>query len=193
MLIGLTGYAGAGKDEVADTLVREFGFKKIGFADPMYRIALDLNPWIRQDGRLLRDIVERIGWTAAKRMPEVREFLQRLGESGRQNLGEQVWINAAARTLLVTNARHKNVVITNARHKNVVITNARHKNEAEWVKRRGGTIVLVSRVGFGPVNDHVSDQGLAFKYATHSIDNIAGIAELQAVTRYLFTTVLDGR
>lgn len=183
MLIGLTGYAGAGKDEVADTLVREFGFKKIGFADPMYRIALDLNPWIRQDGRLLRDIVERIGWTAAKRMPEVREFLQRLGESGRQNLGEGVWINAVARTLLVTNARNKNVVITNVRH----------ENEARWVKRRGGTIVLVSRVGFGPVNDHVSDQGLAFKYATHSIDNIAGIAELQAVTRYLFTTVLDGR
>jgi dephospho-CoA kinase len=37
MLIGLSGKAGAGKDTVADYLVRCYKFQRMAFADPMKR------------------------------------------------------------------------------------------------------------------------------------------------------------
>lgn len=41
-IITVSGKAGSGKDEVADTLVKEYGFVKIALADPIKRIALDI-------------------------------------------------------------------------------------------------------------------------------------------------------
>jgi len=42
MLIGLCGLAGSGKDTCADFLVRDHGFTKVAFADPMKRICRDV-------------------------------------------------------------------------------------------------------------------------------------------------------
>lgn len=42
MLIGLSGFAGVGKDTVADSLVRDFGYVKIALADPIKRIVRDV-------------------------------------------------------------------------------------------------------------------------------------------------------
>lgn len=42
MIIGLCGKAGSGKDTVADILVRDHGFVKVAFADPLKRICRDV-------------------------------------------------------------------------------------------------------------------------------------------------------
>lgn len=42
MIIGLSGFAGTGKDTVADILVKKHGFHKIGFADMLKHIAKEV-------------------------------------------------------------------------------------------------------------------------------------------------------
>src|SRR6202044_3217734 len=42
MIIGISGYAGTGKDTVADFLVRDFNFVRVALADPIKRIAKEL-------------------------------------------------------------------------------------------------------------------------------------------------------
>jgi dephospho-CoA kinase len=60
MIIGLTGYARTGKDTVASVLVKDFGFERIAFADPIRELLYELNPKV--NGIYLREMVEEHGW-----------------------------------------------------------------------------------------------------------------------------------
>ena len=51
-VIGLTGYAGSGKDTLANILVEEYGFTRIAFADKTKEFLYDLNPGIGFTGHL---------------------------------------------------------------------------------------------------------------------------------------------
>ena len=42
MIVGLVGFAGVGKDTLADILVRDHGFVKMSIADPLKRAAMDI-------------------------------------------------------------------------------------------------------------------------------------------------------
>lgn len=76
MLIGLCGYPGVGKDEVAKYLVTRYEFCRVAFADAMRDDLYKLNPIIGSVWRLA-DLVDTVGWDVAKRMfPEVRRLLQ---------------------------------------------------------------------------------------------------------------------
>ena len=171
-LIGLTGYATAGKDEFADKLVEDFDYVKVGFADALYEMALWINPEVTSVegfGLKLSDLVETKGWTEAKRIPEVRQFLQDLGTTAREHMGVNCWVNALfpkVDKLLQSGS-------------SVVITNCRFENEARAIKERDGALVLVERPGFGPVNDHVSDAGQCFRFADFMVSNDAGKEDLR--------------
>lgn len=81
MIVGLAGYAGAGKDTAAQCLV-ERGWRQDSFAAPLKQMAYDINPWIpswHTEGQRLRDMVDDRGWEDAKKVPAVRQFLQNLG------------------------------------------------------------------------------------------------------------------
>ncbi len=155
MIIALSGYAGAGKDTVADALVANYGFVKYAWADTLRLAAAALNPIVTDhDGELIRynDVVEKYGYNDAKFMfPEVREILQRIGtEVGRNLIGENVWVDATLRRI----ERDGNI------DADIAITDCRFPNEAHAVKDRGGFIVRVERPGVVAANAHPSETSL---------------------------------
>lgn len=155
MLIGLHGFPGAGKDTVAEILA-EYGYQRIAFADKLREALEGLNPVVVIEGGRgvrLRPLVRAHGWdTLKRRVPEVRELLQRLGtEAGRDIHGENVWANLA-------------MAKVQSPEDNYVFTDARFPNEFAAIRARGGVMVNVVRDGVGAVNDHVSERALPCDY-----------------------------
>jgi hypothetical protein len=160
-MIGLTGYAYVGKDTLAGLLVRNHGYHRLGFADPLKAMLLALNPAMlgHVDGWLMEttsvaDLLTKYdgSWDQAKKDPsygpELRRLLQRLGtEAVRENLGYDTWVRAAART------------VNNNGWTRTAMSDVRFPNEAEFVRQSGGIVVRIVRPGYGPVNQHVSDAG----------------------------------
>lgn len=148
-IIGLTGYARSGKDEAAKAL----NWTRVAFADAVRDALLALDPIVDCinteycDDRLVRLSSEvNRGWTSAKKDPEVRRLLQRLGtEAGRNIHGADCWIKIA----------HRKV---EAAPGNVVITDVRFANEADAIRSWGGKVIRIERRGVGPCNIHSSEE-----------------------------------
>lgn len=172
MLVGLTGYAGAGKDEVAKSLRLRAGFYVMGMSDALHEMAMVLDPLLQDESGLLSrysDLTARFGYTEAKNIPAYREFLQRLGTEGvREIINQEAWVWAAERKFQPMLAEGKNVAITAIRF----------PNEASMVKRWGGEVVRVVRNGVGPVNSHTSDTAMDDIAVDFVIHNHGSLADL---------------
>lgn len=158
-IIGLMGYAQSGKDTVAGFLDK-FGYERVAFADALRGVLYGTDPIVGsyEDGEWpgfkddqgdvrLRAIVDRHGWDRAKQEPEVRALLQRLGTEGaRENIGQNVWIDAALRK-----------VKPGGRY---VFTDVRFPNEADAILAAGGTLWRIERPGVEAVNAHASETAL---------------------------------
>lgn len=154
--LGLTGYAGSGKDTAAQALL-DSGWERRAFADAVKAGLLGVDPVVSAedvsyvDGCSnvelvhLSEIIEAMGWDFAKRAyPEVRRLLQAYGtEGGRHVHGSDCWIKAARASML-------NGV-------DYVFTDARFPNEVEMIHQAGGVVVRIDRTGVEAVNAHVSD------------------------------------
>lgn len=82
------------------------------------------------------DLVDEIGYTEAKIVPNVREFLQLLGtDVGRKMIDENVWVDIAKRSIQADMAEGLSVALTGVRF----------PNEVEMIKSLDGTNVWVSR------------------------------------------------
>lgn len=146
-LIGLTGYAQSGKDTVASILVEKYGYSRIAFADKIRDFLYGINPMVAcSPTGYLQDLVNLVGWDNAKQEPQVRRLLQDLGISARELLDENIWITSALGNV--------------NEGERVVVTDVRFENEAIMIKLMGGQLWRVKRVGFGPVNDHISESEL---------------------------------
>lgn len=171
-LLGLCGYPMVGKDEVADFLVREHGFTRISFADPLRESLLALNPLIPiEDNRVvrLRELVDGVGWTTAKRNKEVRELLQRMGtEAGRDIHGDDCWVAIAERKLRACETP-------------VVFTDVRFSNEVSLVRKYKGFILQLSRPGHSAVNNHKSEKLDYNAICDGHIVNNGSLVELQNI------------
>lgn len=197
-LIGLTGYATVGKDVVADALVAECGFVKLGWADRLLQVAAAINPEISLgldtvSQRLLRflgkprkvrfkKLLEQAGYIEAKKNPEFRGFLQWLGtEVGREMIHPDIWVLATMRDV------HHH--LSNGR--NVVITNCRFNNEAETIRKAGGRVYEVCRPGVGPANGHQSEAGISDRLLSGSFFNSGTRDELQQKAVGLYDRIKD--
>jgi dephospho-CoA kinase len=166
-LIGLSGYAGSGKDALAQMMVERLGFERHAFADPMREMLYAMNPIVVADTKAnfyrLKEIVDAIGWDAAKRQySEVRSLLQRLGtEGGRNVLGQNIWVETLAK-------RYK--------HQNLVVPDVRFANEATFIKSHGGIIIRIKRKGVEALNAHASEN--SYKGSDFTIDNNGTLEEL---------------
>lgn len=187
---GLAGYAGVGKDTAAEVF-REAGWRLDSFAHTLKSMALALNPWIRwnilrgtsgleQGAQFTRlsDLVDQLGWERAKKIAEVREFIQRLGTEGaREHLGQGIWIDVVRKRW----EEH--------RHAKTVLTDVRFPNEARWIMAQAAFhapkpfLVWINRPGYGPVNGHSSDAGLVRALCTVEIDNDGSVEELKQKVR----------
>lgn len=157
-LIGLSGFAQAGKDTAAGVLL-ERGWTRVAFADAIRDFALALDPIVPDvdpedpsgcvySHARLSEYVDALGWDLAKQAPEVRRTLQRLGcEAGHGVLGDRVWIDAAMAKVSAAGA-------------DVVVTDVRFVNEAEAIWRAGGVMLRVERPGTVSVNAHASEHAL---------------------------------
>jgi hypothetical protein len=145
-VLGLVGYATAGKDAAAAALVQD-GWLRVAFADAVREALLELDPLV-MSGHKLSELLYRCDFQEAKRHGEVRRLLQRLGtEAGRNIHGQDCWVKIAERKMEETTA-------------DVVLTDVRFADEAAFVRKHGGTLVYIERPGVGPINGHVSDAGI---------------------------------
>lgn len=169
-IIGLSGYAQSGKDTIAKTLIEEYGYRRIGFADPIREFLLRINP-ILHDGRRVGEWVKEFGWDITKAQTEARRLLQETGMVAREMFGQHFWIILA---LLDVKSTDK-----------VVITDVRFTNEADMIKTMGGKVWRVVRPGVGPVNNHVSESDMDSYSVDHTIVNDGGLQNLQDQVRSL--------
>lgn len=112
-IIGISGWAQAGKDTVGSQLAKDYGFHRYAFADTLKAVALDINPWVRIEwgwfsddehsllarrmwGETLRlsRAVDLFGADGAKLIPDVRRFYQDLGVGMRNHVNDGVWVDA---------------------------------------------------------------------------------------------------
>lgn len=150
MLIGLTGKAGSGKDTVADIMVQELGFRKVGFADALYR-EVSAFYGISED-QLRNRFHKESPDNRINRLPDnrhidmpfplsPRQVLQWWGTEYRRAQNEHYWIDK--------------MVIT---EHPTVIPDVRFHNEADFIHAHFGTILKIERPGIPNVNPHVSEQ-----------------------------------
>jgi hypothetical protein len=168
MIIGVAGYARAGKDTIADYLVEKHGFVKMSFAEPIKEALLKLNPSIQVMPNLyvpLAYAVRTWGWDLLKDISaDVRPLLQRMGtEVAREMFGQNFWVDFAMSKAL---AQDK-----------VVISDVRYINEANAI-RSHGIVWRVERNGVGPANDHPSEHDLDSYSFDSVLTNNSSVEEL---------------
>lgn len=175
MIVGIGHVARVGKDTAAEALCRDLQFVRLGFADQLKELAMVADPLITSATRTinthighgrLKWTVEGVGgWGPAKDMyPEVRAFLQRLGEGARKVFGEDFWIDR-----LMERAQW---------HDNVVIPDVRYRNEAEKIREQGGVLIRINRPG-RVASGHVSETELVDFDWDQEFDNSGSVMDLQ--------------
>lgn len=166
MIIGFSGYAQTGKSTSAQILVRDFHYVEKSFAGPLKESLLRLDPYIGFNTRL-KYTVDTWGWEFAKKYPECRELLQRMGtEVGREMFGEDFWVDQALRGTSGEDL--------------VTFSDVRFKSEASAIKDHGGKIIRIERDGRGPVNGHKSETELddwAFDWVVQNNGTLDELAE----------------
>lgn len=144
MIIGLVGKAQAGKDTVADYLVKHFFFQKAAFADDLKALCKDMFNLTdaqvnTQEGKAAIDV--RYGITP-------REILQKVGTDWFRSVYPMIWVDRLCNRL----KREPNV--------DHVITDIRFPNEAMAIQQAGGLIVKLVRTdgnNLGALSNHPSE------------------------------------
>lgn len=171
IIIGLAGFAQSGKDTAAGFL-KERGYQRLAFADILRQAVYELDPVIVADtygGTFsAKEVIDEIGWEEAKsNHPEVRRLLQVLGtEVGRKLLGPDIWVDKVFAQMTDPDGKY-------------VITDVRFSNEVHAIDKARGCVVKIDRPGVGPVNAHISDQGIADDNCCVVVHNIGSLTDLR--------------
>lgn len=135
MILGMLGYAGAGKDASYQLLANKLPATRYAFAD-----------------RLKQEVASAFGVTVDEleaSKEQYRELLQAWGVARRRINGWNYWVDYVTQQ------------ITHQRPQIAVITDVRFQNEIYAVRDLGGILVRVDRAGVGPRNDHISEHDWA--------------------------------
>jgi hypothetical protein len=175
-LLCLSGRAGVGKDTLADHLVREHGYVKYRFADPLKKLLNERFGWRPEqwDDRYWKEASDPLcGGKLEDCM--VREFSPRswaqwLGtEVGRTIGGKDVWVDAMWRQYQAETPGQR-----------MVVCDARFDNEAASFWARGGDVLHIERPGAAAVLAHASEAGIDEEFWSYSVVNDCSIDEFLA-------------
>ncbi len=183
-LIGLTGYAGAGKDSVCQVLQeRRAGIARAAFADALKaecaaaygvdvsvfndRATKEISTPVLAASRCIDPGFRRFlgEHMALLRELKPRSVMQQWGDYRREG-DPDYWIRRLATTVDIARALG---------WQTVVITDVRAANEAAWVRSQGGRLWRVSRPGVKPRSGHWSEHALRDEPADTLIPNDAGL------------------
>jgi hypothetical protein len=188
-LVAFTGFKQAGKDTAASFLVKDFGFKKVAFADPLRGAAEDLDPLIdlteapdevrqifsNHTTARYKRILSAIGYERAKTIPDFRRFLQLFGtDAVRKHVSDTAWIDAISRIVPIRTTRK------------YVLTDCRFPNEADWVHERG-ELWRVTRPGQDTSDAHPSEAYISSLEADLEIVNDGSVDELAEKVRFAWS------
>ena len=139
-LIGLTGYAGSGKDTVAGMISDQLPLcevQHLAFAAPLKRFCREVFDWTEQhtDGPL-KEVPDKRWQRPDGSYLTPRYAMQRLGTEWGRDCDLDVWVKLALRT--VETLEHVGADVA-------VITDVRFVNEARAVREAGGEVWRVQR------------------------------------------------
>jgi hypothetical protein len=145
MIIGIVGWAGSGKDTIADRLIQH-DFTRMSFAGTLKDAVAQVFSWDREmlegrsaEGREWRETVDK-WWAERLGIPHLtpRWVLQQWGtEVCRTSFHDAIWIASLENKLRKSN-------------QNAVVSDCRFPNEIAAIRKQGGQIWWVQR---GPMPD----------------------------------------
>lgn len=141
MLYAISGFAGSGKDTIADYLIKEYQFTKVSFAASVKDAVSVIFSWDREllegstlESRAWREEIDD-WWATRLNIPSLtpRFVMQNFGtDIMRKHFHDDIWIASVQRKIQGLNGR-------------IVITDARFPNELKTVKQENGTLIRVKR------------------------------------------------
>jgi len=192
MILGLNGLKGSGKDTVAAYLIKEHGFERRAFADPLKKsIAALFDIPYHEIDKMKNDpnVVVKVGIPSSPEFDELvnskhtfRQFLQRYGtESHRDVFGENFWADQT----LPKDAFY--------RGRNIAITDCRFANEAMRVHSCGGFVVEIIRPGLDDADQHSSEASLDPRSVDYKLENVSTLVDLYERTERMLTMLGEER
>lgn len=180
MIVALNGLKQSGKDTVAAYLIKEYGFERRAFADPMKKsiAALFDIPFHEIDKLKTDDGFSVNLLDGGERISSLtfREFLQRYGtEAHRGVFGENFWLDYT----LPKNAYYAG--------RKIVITDLRFENEAHRIRDCGGYVVGIHRPGLDGSDLHSSEKPLPTSEIDLILMNDGTLADLEKHTNAMLT------
>jgi hypothetical protein len=169
--VALIGKARSGKDTAGARLVENWAFTRLAFADPLKRMALEVDPYIPTGYGVtvrLSALIADVGWDYAKdRYPEVRRVLQHMGQTVRE-LDEDFWV----RVLM------DKVKAADGWNMPVVVTDCRYRNEADALRAAGFVLVRIKRPDLMSTDRHASETELDSYAADETLINAGRVFDL---------------
>lgn len=204
MIIGLSGQKQSGKDTVAAYLVKEHGFERKAFADPLKQsvAALFGIPFSYIDKLKMDDVLVGIGRIGQPEYDQwiqydgevskgltFREFLQRYGtEAHRDIFGQDFWLDY---TLPVQGFYPGRAI---------VVTDVRFSNEARRIRELGGMVVrILNGKAYEEWGNRVDDGDHAARHSSevidfdwdYMIDNNGSFSDLYACVEDMLCHLID--
>lgn len=189
MILGLNGLKSSGKDTVAAYLIKEHGFERRAFADPLkksiaafFDIPYHKVDEFKNDPYMLVAIGEFIplaGIDAPENSMTFREALQRYGtEAHRDVFGTDFWLDHTLPKQSYPGRK-------------IAITDLRFENEAQRVMGVGGFVVKVDRPGLDNEDQHSSEASLPPELIDFTLENNGTIDDLNMKTSMMLTVLGD--
>ncbi|KTB97352.1 deoxynucleotide monophosphate kinase family protein [Pseudomonas sp. ICMP 10191] len=178
ILIGLTGPARSGKTTAASHLAHDHGFECYAFADPLREgimAIFNLSPDDFEGDKK----EQPIDWLG--RSP--RQLMQLLGtEWGRHMISANLWVDLAEQNLDCLSAVFDGVP-------GFVVSDVRFENEADFIRKRGGTVIHLYRPDAAEVNPHISEAGVSVHPDDLVLTNDSGLQELYGALDELYRAI----